>query len=118
MISGCSRRAARQLLCAAILCLAPAVGADTGADLARAKQALAAVQGAVKPAEVNRLGRERRSAIWSNYYGLLEHLWRMRVHHEMMTRHGADRRAEFAAAHADFARALATLRELLTPGDA
>ncbi len=107
----------RRFLCIALLCAAPAAGADSGADLDQAKQALAAIQGDVSPARVNRLDGERRYAIWSEYYGLLEQLGRMQVHYEMMTRHGWDRRAEFDAARSEFERRLEALRRLLPSGD-
>ncbi len=107
----------RFLVIAVLLCAAPAAVADSGADLARAKQAMAAIQPDVRPAEVNRLDRERRYAIWNSYYTLLEQLGRMQVHYEMMTRHGWDRRAEFDAARDEFYLAIEALRELLPSDD-
>ncbi len=107
----------RRIFLIVLLCAASAAGADSGAELAQAKQALAVIQDDVRPAEVNRLDRERRYAIWNGYYGLLEQLGRMQVHHEMMTRHGRDRQTGFDAARVEFERGLEALRRLLPTDD-
>ena len=102
----------RNALCAAILACASPAGADTTADMARAKRALAEVT-SFDSRQVNRLGQAQRSAIWTQYYLLLEHYGRMRVHHEMISRHDFDRAQAFAAEEARFVRALAELQLLL-----
>ncbi len=107
----------RRWLFAALLCAAPSAGADPAAELAQAKQKFDAIKRDVVPADVNRLDLKRRRLIWNDYYGLLEHLWRMEVHHEMMARHGWDRRIEFDAAFADFAATLESLRGRLPAGN-
>ncbi len=107
----------RRYLPVALLCAAAAASADPAADLAQAKQKLDAIKREVVPADVNRLDLKSRHLIWNDYYGLLEHLWRMEVHHEMMTRHGWDRRVEFDAAFADFAATLESLRGHLPTGN-
>lgn len=111
-------RTIRRSVCVALLCVAAAADADNSVDLERAKMALVGVQKAVIPDHVNRFEHERRFAIWSNYYALLEHYWQMQVHLEMMRRHGADRQAEFDATRDAFSRSLDTLRQLLSAGDA
>ena len=107
----------RRWLLAALICTVPPASADLAADLAQAKQNFDVIKRAVVPADVNRLDLKRRHLIWNDYYSLLEHLWRMQVHHEMMTRHGWDRRMEFDAAFADFAATLESLRGLLATAE-
>lgn len=108
-----NRSRLRGCLLVALLCAVPVVNADPAADLARAKRNVEEIKRDVAPGEVNRLDLKRRYLIWNDYYGLLEHLWRMEVHLEMMTRHGWDRRAEFDAALANFAATLESLRRHL-----
>ena len=110
-----TRRSLRRLAAVVLLGFAAAAVADSAADLGQSKRALEAVQQRVGPA-INRLPFERRRAIWSTYYELLEQAWRMQVHHEMMTRHERDRRVEFDTARAGFERSLEALHELL-PAD-
>ncbi len=112
-----SRSSLRRCLLAALICAAPLVSADPVADLAQAKQKFDAIKKDVIPADVNRLDLKRRHLIWNDYYGLLEHLWRMQVHYEMMTRHGWDRRDEFDAALADFGATLESLLGHLPTGN-
>ena len=88
--------------------------ADSGSDLAAAKQAFETVKRAVT-SDVNQLESKRRDAIWKNYYLALEQLQRMEVHHRMMTGHQQDRQAQFEQARTEFRRALANLQPLL-PG--
>jgi len=102
----------RGALCAAIFACASPAWADTTADMARAKRALAEVT-SFDPQRVNRLGQVQRRAIWTQYYLLLEHYGRMQVHHEMILRHDFDRARAFAAEEARFLRALAELQLLL-----
>ena len=108
-----NRSRLRGCLLVVLICAVPVAKADPGADLAQAKRNFEEIKRDVAPADVNRLDLKRRYLIWNDYYGLLEHLWRMEVHLEMMIRHGWDRRAEFDAARADFAATLESLRRHL-----
>lgn len=87
--------------------------ADSGEELADAKQAFESVKIVIVTVEVNRSGPARRESIWAQYYRAVEQLQRMDVHHQMMIVHNHDRDEQFAAAYAEFTVALRALDELL-----
>lgn len=100
------------VLLAIFLCVASPVQAGTELDLSTAMDAFERAKIAMSN-QVNALPKEKRVALWTQYYLALEHLQRMDIHHRMIEQRNEDRGEQFSKAYTGFTHALEELNELL-----